>query len=63
MLLIKTLSFIRSKDSFTWKEFVNRFHLEAKSMKQLRNYLNLFEKFKLIKTEKDLSGTRFIVRK
>ena len=63
MLFIKTLSFVRSKESFTWKEFVSRFHLEAKSMQQLHNYLKIFEKFKLIKTEKDLLGTRFIIRK
>ena len=35
MLFVKVLSFIKSKESFSWKEFVDRFHLEAKSIQQL----------------------------
>lgn len=54
----KILSFIESKNSFTWKELISKFHLDVESIIQLREYLTTLQQAGLIKSKDGKSYER-----
>lgn len=55
----KLLTFIESRDCFSWTDLVSEFHLDVDNLTQLRGYLEMAEQSGLLKSEASATTSRY----